>query len=235
MTNKTDQDRTQETISMLAKHHGDGGEFAQLMEETFANRFNDEFWRLWESQILPDPSPGSVVIDLGTGPGTFIKTLANKYETLEVYGVECAPYMLNAVGDLPPNAKMTEADLQNPSLPFADESVDAAIASVVVHEMYQPIRMFKEIQRVLKPGARFYNFDWVRASLESYLKRSEINPFDDGISQQALEDVFVHFIEHNRFSLDDLLYMLSNTGFTLLDSGVKNEGQHAWMLVEKSS
>ena len=36
----------QQTVTMLAKHHGDGEAFAQLMEETYANRFNAVgYWR----------------------------------------------------------------------------------------------------------------------------------------------------------------------------------------------
>ena len=223
-----------QTVSMLAKHHGDGTQFAQLMEETFAGRFNDEFWHLWNRSIEPGLPKKSVIVDFGTGPGTFVKMAAEKYQSSKVYGVECAPYMLEAVGDLPDNAKLVESDLQNPELPFEDNSVDVAIASAVVHEMIQPVRMFKEVCRVLKPGGKFYIFDWVRAPLETYLKTSEVNPFDEEISQETLEDLFVHFIEHNRFSLDDLKFLLSSTNFAVVHSGFRSDQQHAWVLAEKT-
>lgn len=231
---KTKDDKhRQQTITMLEKHHGDGTEFAKLMEETFEGRFNDEFWYLWNRSILPDLPDKPVFVDFGTGPGTFIKTLAAKYKKSKVYGVECAPYMLEAAGDLPDNAEMIESDLQNPQLPFKDNSVDVAVASVLVHEMIQPIRMFREVWRTLKPGGKLYVYDWVRAPLETYLKSSEVNPFDDGITQEALEDLFVHFIEHNRFSLDDLKFMLASTNFAVLHSGFRNEQQHGWILAIK--
>jgi SAM-dependent methyltransferase len=232
MTTET-KDQKQQTVSMLAKHHGDGDAFAQLMEETYENRYNDEFWRLWDTRIIPGLSTAPLVVDFGTGPGTFVKELASKHKNFKVYGVECAPYMLGAVGKLPDNAKIIDADLQDPHLPLEDSSVDAAVSSVVVHEMIQPIRMFKEVQRILKPGAKFYIYDWVRAPLESYLKNSEFDPYSDSINQEVLEDLFVHFIEHNRFSLDDLIFMLKSTDFNILGSGLKNDGQHAWILAEK--
>lgn len=224
----------QQTVSMLAKHHGDGAEFAQLMEETFAGRFNDEFWLLWNRSIVPGLPKKPVFVDFGTGPGTFIKLLADKYQDSKVYGVECAPYMLEAVGNLPANAELVESDLQNPDLPFKDNSVDVAVTSAVVHEMIQPVRMFKEVCRVLKPGGKFYIFDWVRAPLETYLKGSEVDPFNDEVSQEVLEDLFVHFIEHNRFSLDDLKFILSNTNFKIVHSGFRSDQQHAWVLAEKT-
>jgi arsenite methyltransferase len=218
---------------MLARHHGDGEAFAQLMVETCAGRFNDAFWQMWEQSIVPGLPQEPVIVDLGTGPGTFIKALVEKYPNVTAYGVECAPYMLQAVGELPANARVIEADLQEPALPFEDNSVDAAIASVVVHEMHQPIRMFREMHRILKPSSLFYIYDWVRVPLQAYLKNADIDPFAVDVSTDELEDLFLHFIEHNRFSLEDLVFMLNNTGFRVNDTGYKNEGQHAWLLVEK--
>ena len=226
-------EKTKQTQSMLARHHGDGEEFARLMEESYASRFNEQFWQMWEQHIYPLLPQAPVVVDLGTGPATFIKNLVVKHPTIRAYGVECAPYMLQAVGELPANAEVIEADLQDLHLPFDNSSVDAAIASVVVHEMHQPVRMFREMFRILKPAARFYIYDWVRAPLENYLQFMDSNPFDETLSLEALEDIFVHFIEHNRFSLDDLVFMLKNTGFRIIDSALQSQGQHAWLLAEK--
>ena len=226
-------EKLNQTQSMLEKHHGNGEEFAKLMEETYAGRFNDEFWRMWEHHIQPGLPENPLVVDLGTGPATFIKNLVARYPNVTAYGVECASYMLQAVGELPANAHMIEADLQDPQLAFDNNSVDAIIASVVVHEMHQPVRMFKEMYRILKPGARFYIFDWVRVPLQTYLRKMERDPFDNSLSVEGLEDLFVHFIEHNRFSLDDLIFMLQNTGFKIIENALQNEGQHAWLLVEK--
>jgi len=135
-TDTKENDQKQQTVTMLAKHHGDGEAFAQLMEETYANRFNADFWQMWDRQIAAGLPNGSVVVDFGTGPGTFIKELAGKNKNLKVYGVECAPYMLNAVGDLPDNAQLIEADLQDPHLSLQDSSVDVAVSSVVIFGGY---------------------------------------------------------------------------------------------------
>jgi len=233
MTHRKDTSGKDATVTMLEKHHRDGAAFAEQMETTFSSRFNEDFWNMWSNKIEPTLPENFVAVDFGTGPATFVKTLAARYITSRVIGVEYAPYMIAAVGKLPANAQLLEADLQKPDLAIADNSVDIAISSVVVHEMIQPVRMFREIQRILKPGSLFYLYDWVRVPFQLYLKNSDINPFDDTISQEALEDLFIHFIEHNRFSFDDVQFMLMRTGFTIVDSGFKNEKQHAWVLARK--
>jgi ubiquinone/menaquinone biosynthesis C-methylase UbiE len=221
------------TQEMLAKHHRDGEAFAQLMKESFESRFNETFWAFWKEKITPHLSGAPAVLDLGTGPGLFLRALVDRYPGVTAYGVECAPYMLDAVESLPDNAKIITADLHDPHLPLEDNSVDAAVASVVLHEMHQPVKTLFEIQRCLKPGGVFYILDWVRAPLEIYLQNSDVKPFDRTTPAEALEDLFVHFIEHNRFSREDLEYLLTNTGFDILESTPLLAGRHARILAKK--
>jgi ubiquinone/menaquinone biosynthesis C-methylase UbiE len=221
------------TQEMLAKHHRDGEVFAQLMKDTFASRFNEAFWAFWEECIRPHLSDSPAVLDLGTGPGLFLRALVGRYPEIKAYGVECAPYMLDAVDSLPDNAKIITADLHDPHLPLEDNSVDAAVASVVLHEMHQPVKTLFEIQRCLKPGGVFYILDWVRAPLDIYLENSDVKPFDRNTSAAALEDLFVHFIEHNRFSREDLEFLLRNTGFDIVESTPLLGGRQARLLAKK--
>jgi len=187
---------TENTRDMLAKHHRDGAWFANLMVETYPNRFNDEFWTVWQSLMTPAFSDSPTVLDLGSGPAMFIKDLIKRYPDTQAIGVECAPYMLDAMGDLPKGASVIEADLQDPTLTLADGSVDGVIASVVLHEMNQPIRTLKEIHRCLKPGGRFYILDWVRSPLSQYLaaESDEALVFGDEMSVDELDSLFVHFV-----------------------------------------
>lgn len=223
----------EKTQLMLARHHRDGETFAQLMKETFEGRFNETFWTLWEETVRPFLSDSPLVLDLGTGPGMFLRALIERYPEVRAYGVECAPYMLDAVESLPEKAKVITADLHDPHLPLEDSSVDAAVASVVVHEMHQPVKTLFEIHRCLKPGGVFYILDWVRAPLEVYLQNSDVDVFDKDASAEALEDLFVHFIEHNRFSQADLEFLLHNTGFEIMESMPLLEGRQARILAKK--
>lgn len=59
------------------------------------------------------------------------------------------------------NPAITDGDLWvhnlnlNPVLPFADEEFDAVICAVSVQYLIQPLEVFAEVFRVLKPGGKF--------------------------------------------------------------------------------
>lgn len=222
------------TQEMLAKHHRGGEAFVQLMKQTFAGRFNDDFWALWESNIAPVLPERPKMIDLGTGPGTFLKVITERYPSAKAYGVECAQYMLDAVEEIEGDSEMIVADLRDPHLPIEDGMIDVAVASVVIHEMHQPIKCFREMARLLKPGGMFYILDWVRAPLEQYLQNnSDVDAFDSASSAEALDDVFVHFIEHNRFTVDDLIFMLGQCEFEIVVKQMINDNQMARLIARK--
>jgi arsenite methyltransferase len=103
--------------------------------------------------------------------------------------------------------------------------------------MSQPLRAMQEIYRCLKPGGRFYILGWVRAPLEVYIRAQteEAMVFDHSMSVDELEDLFIHFIEHNRFSREDLIYMLNQCGFSVLHSKIMRDGRYANIIAEKRS
>lgn len=228
-------DRRQQTEEMLAKHHRDGERFAQMMKESFDSRFDELFWNAWRQWVEPAYSASPVVLDLGAGPGLFVKALAQRYPGIRAIGVEVAPYMLQAVGDLPAGCEIIAEDLHEPKLPLADGAVDAVMCSVVLHEMDQPLRALQEISRVMRRGGRFYIADWVRAPLEVYVRNQtdEAQLFGADITTAELEDFFIHFVEHNRFSREDLIYMLNHTGFAVIHSEIAKEGRYARIVAEK--
>lgn len=224
------------TQAMLAKHHRDGENFAQLMKETYAGRFNKEFWSVWAEKIEPILPENPTVLDLGTGPGMFLKALVERYPGGRAIGVECAEYMIDAVENLPDNAEIMTADLHDPHLSLEDGCVDAVVASVVIHEMNQPVRALQEVYRCLKKGGRFYILDWVRTPLRQYLEAEmgDFSIFDRARPVDVIDDMFIHFIEHNRYTAEDLEFMLQKTGFRVIEKTLLKDGRHARLIAEKS-
>ncbi len=226
-------DRLRQTRDMLARHHRDGAAFAQMMKDTFEGRFNETFWVMWEQHIEPALSDVPVILDLGTGPGMLLRALAARYPKVRAIGVECAEYMLEVAVDLPEGCEIIAADLHDPHFPLPDNGVDAAVASMVLHEMHQPVRALREVARCLKTGGCLYMLDWVRAPLKQYLDDTPLDVFAADTPPEALEDLFIHFVEHNRFSADDLVFMLENTGFRVLEATALNDGRQARIIAER--
>ena len=104
------------TQQMLAKHHRNGPQFAELMKSSHSSRFDENFWQLWQDQIADKLNDTSVILDLGTGPGKFLVELGHRFPTIRTIGVECAEYMLEAMEELPSGSEIISADLHDPKL-----------------------------------------------------------------------------------------------------------------------
>jgi SAM-dependent methyltransferase len=227
--------RLQQTRKQLERHHRHGEDFARLMTDSFEERFNADFWTAWDTFIDETLPSEATIIDLGSATGQFLRAVCERHPGARAIGVECAPYMLDAMVELPESAEVVCADLHDPHLPLADGEADAALASVVIHEMVQPVRALREIHRVLGPGGRIFIHDWVRAPLADYVasQSDEATVFGTETPVETLEDLFEHFLEHNRFSREDLAWLLNRTGFDVIDSQPLRGGRFARIIAEK--
>lgn len=226
----------QKTQQQILRHHGGDGEHArQMISQTYAERHDEIFWQFWMQFVQPVIQPGDGLMDLGAGTGLFVQDLAQRYPESNVIGIEAAPYMLEALVDLPSNARIELDDLNEPGLVVAENSIAAIMTNLVVHEVIQPVLMFQAAYRWLKPGGRFCVIDLVRQPLEDYLThrypQAEIS--QGKLKREELEDAFEHFLEHNRYHAADLVYMLTACGFKLVEQTPLKNDRMVRLLVEK--
>ena len=93
------------------------------------------------------------VVDVGTGTGFVAAGLAPRAR--RVIALDNSPRMLAVAGENlnrlgVDNVELREADLA--TLPLADDSVDAAVANMVLHHAQDPAAMLAEMARVTRPG-----------------------------------------------------------------------------------
>jgi ubiquinone/menaquinone biosynthesis C-methylase UbiE len=220
----------QETLTTLAEHHGDGEIFRQLMKDTAAKRFDEGFWENWENWIAPVLSQPAQIADFGSGPAILLQNLRDRYPEAHLIGVECAPWMLEVENS---HYELIEHDLHQANIPITDNSLDAITAIFVIHELTQPIQFLKSIHRCLKPGGRGLIVDWVRAPLETYLIHQNYADIFSANNHDELSNLFTHFMEHNRYSRDDVAWMLQQIGFKVLENVPLQEGCFGRWVVEK--
>ena len=109
------------------------------------------------------PAVGSVVLDVGTGPGRLARQIAGSCPTVTVEGVDLSQEMINSaisttrLEDLK-NVRFQVADVTN--LPFADGSVNLVVSTISLHHWDDPNAGLSEIARVLAPAGLPWIYDF---------------------------------------------------------------------------
>jgi ubiquinone/menaquinone biosynthesis C-methylase UbiE len=101
-------------------------------------------------------SAGSKVLDVGCGPGNTSAAIASF--GADVTGIDFSAQMLHVARTNYPDISFLQADVEN--IPVENDTFDAVTANYVVHHLADPVRVFSEITRVLKPNGRFAFIVW---------------------------------------------------------------------------
>lgn len=106
------------------------------------------------------------VLDLGCGTGKLFKRLGKLYPQLKGSGLDLSPEMIaqaqtkNIHGD---RFRFTLGNAE--AQPFADNTFDAVFNTISFLHYPNPKTVLAEVQRVLKPGGRFYLADFGKGEL----------------------------------------------------------------------
>jgi ubiquinone/menaquinone biosynthesis C-methylase UbiE len=101
--------------------------------------------------------------DIGCGSGSLVMELARRSENLSVIGVDLSEQMFRRVRSAVRKKKLNNrvsflrGDAKN--LPFDNDSLDLVVSTLSLHHWSDPVGVFKDIARVLRPGGAFMIFD----------------------------------------------------------------------------
>ena len=101
------------------------------------------------------------LLDIGCGPGNLLGILHGKHPNSKLIGLDVDPKILKiARNKLSDRIEFIESSATK--LPFPDNSLDVVTSTLMIHHLksYEKDQMIKEIYRILKPGGRFYLFDF---------------------------------------------------------------------------
>ncbi len=139
---------------------GAAGEWDHLREGLFGESFH-----LWALLGLVDPD--MVVGDLGCGTGTLAQAIAPFVR--QVIAVDASLDMLEAAQRrLEPTLPVELRQGEIEALPIDDDTLDAAVLSLVLHHVPDPVRALAEVARVVKPGGRVLVVDMLPHDREEY-------------------------------------------------------------------
>ena len=97
--------------------------------------------------------PGRRVLDLGAGQGNTTRCLADLLQPAECIGLEYDPALVDYARTRPDNpagVRFQQGDATQ--LPFPDASFDVAFCRYLLLHMADPVRVVREMLRVVRPG-----------------------------------------------------------------------------------
>jgi len=119
--------------------------------------------------LLPELRPGMRLLDVGCGPGSITRGLAERVAPGEVVGVDLSRETLeaaraDALARGPQNLRYEEGSVY--ALPFADGSFDVAYAHQVTQHLREPGAALREMLRVVRAGGlvAVRDVDWGTAA-----------------------------------------------------------------------
>ncbi len=112
-----------------------------------------EYKRNWDDQlfrerILKKINPSAVVLDLGAGAG-IVEAMNFKGLAARVCGVDLDPRV--ATNSMLDEGRVSDAG----EIPYDDETFDLVFSDNVVEHLSDPVAVFSEVRRVLRPGGAF--------------------------------------------------------------------------------
>lgn len=105
--------------------------------------------------LLPHLQPGMRLLDVGCGPGSITRDLAERLAPGQVVGLDLSAETLAAAREDAAARGLTNLAYQQGSvyeLPFPDQSFDVAYAHQVLQHLREPAHAVGEMLRVLRPG-----------------------------------------------------------------------------------
>lgn len=154
-------------------------------------------------QAIAALRPGETVLDLGSGAGFDCFLAARSVGAFgRVIGVDMTPEMVtraraNAVKGEYDNVEFRLGEIEN--LPVADDTVDVISSNCVINLSPDKHRVFRECQRVLKPGGRLAISDIVLTAELPEAMKADVSLYTGCVAGAV--------------GIDDLTRMLEAVGF----------------------
>ena len=190
----------------------DQGAMVERMSSSRGRRYPPEFWVFFEACVGPRIGDAPAIADLGCGPGLLLQDLALRLPEAALLGVDVSDAMLsNARGlDYANRApSFMQHDLNDAPYPVEDASLDLCITASVTCFLDDPLVLFAEVRRMLRPGGVYLLYDWRRQALPDYIE----NRRGSGDDWTSLMNVQPY---HNRFTVDEWRWLLAEGGFEVV-------------------
>lgn len=119
--------------------------------------FEKRFLRQWRRETLSLLPENARILEIGAGTGANFPFYPHSRQTV---ATEISSKMLTFAKEKTNSIVLLQADAQN--LPFAENSFDAALATLVFCSIPQPEKAFAELRRTIRNGGKIVLLEHVR-------------------------------------------------------------------------
>lgn len=186
------------------------------VEYVNAIQSNEGWLKILESFArFVNPRAGQMVLDIGSGPGALANLFSTHYETRSV-GMDFNPVMLGQSIKLYPAVQFVAGDAY--WLPFQGKTFDLVTATNVLYLLDDPMPVWREIARVLKPdGALVMLNPSPEMSLQSATALADARELTGAGRDQLLEWGSAAE-KHHRWSTADLQSLIGSVGLSITET-----------------
>ena len=131
-----------------------------------------------------DAAPGHRVLDLATGVGAMAARIAEAFPGIELHALELSEPQLRAARVRNPVAKYVQGDAAQ--MPFADGFFDRVHCSWLLEHVPDPVKILREVRRVLRPGGYCQFSEVDNESLGSEPSFEELRRARDALNQSQI-------------------------------------------------
>jgi ubiquinone/menaquinone biosynthesis C-methylase UbiE len=163
----------------------------------FSQRWIEARWLARRGGRLPD----GIALELGCGRGEGLSIILEEFGAKSAVGIEIDPAQAERARARLAAKHRTRADLRlgdAARLEFPDRTFDGVFDFAVLHHVPEWKQALHEVNRVLKPGGRFYFEEVLRGFLETWAARKLFVHPKEG---HFTSDEFVQAVEAARFQL----------------------------------
>ena len=161
------------TMFGLARH----GELYERWAGRLAGRL---YARVTADLLAAALPPGARILDVGTGPGLLPLRIAAACPQLTVDAVDLSPQMIDRARQSAASAGQAEAvtftvaDVA--ALPFPDAAFDLVVSTISQHHWTDPGAGLRELNRVLRPDAQAWIYDFRLALRRAQTAARTVSP-----------------------------------------------------------
>ncbi|UCH13689.1 MAG: class I SAM-dependent methyltransferase [Bacteroidales bacterium] len=186
---------------------------------------------LYANDIIKYGINGGSVLEIGQGPGYLGLEWLAKTQNTNLTGIDISDCMVRIAeknaeeyGFLTKRVKYIKCDAHE--LPFDNESFDNVFSNATIHELRAPVKLLNEINRVLKPGGKYYLSDLRRDMnpvIRFLMKKSTKNKQLVSGLISSISASYTRKEAEDLLAISDLKeYKVSVNPFSIFIKGIKN-------------